>query len=205
MLTKTRICIGVIAVMLTGVASAGMKVMNEHELNSITGQAFIKVNYDMVANFAEDVVGYHNYWHAVYDRAIEGTFIEETIDPKIVTPGHNFNRENIYLNALQVPGYMGKIASTMMSSHTEMMPGEMHTMMNKMMSGPMFSKMEEIADMDTMLGHMVAIPLDMHWRMMEVDANMHSHMAMMMDAMASDLAYNIAGIATVTDVLVTHP
>jgi len=104
MLTKTRICIGVIALMLTGVASAEMKVMNEHELKSITGQAFIKVNYDMVANFAEDVVGYHNYGHAVYDRAIEGSFIEETIDPKIVTPVHNFNRENIYLNALQVPG-----------------------------------------------------------------------------------------------------
>jgi len=167
MLTKTRICIGVIALMLTGAASAGMKVMNEHELNSITGQAFIKVNYDMVANFAEDVVGYHNYWHAVYDRAIEGSFIEETIDPKIVTPVHNFNRKNIYLNALQVPGYMGKIAGTMMPSHTEMMPSEMHPMMNKMMSGPMFSKM--------------------------------------MDAMASDLAYNIAGIATVMDVLVTHP
>ncbi|GEM_PF-1856610 len=208
MLTKTRICIGVIALMLTGAASAGMKVMNEHELNSITGQAFIKVNYDMVANFAEDVVGYHNYWHAIYDRAIEGTFIEETIDPKIVTPSHNFNRKNIYLNALQVPGYMGKIAGTMMSSHMEMMQGMtggMNSMMDRMMSGPMFSKMEEIADMDTMLGHMVAIPSDMHWRMMEVDANMQSHMAMMMDAMTSDLAYNIAGIATVMDVLVTHP
>ena len=98
MLTKTRICIGVIALMLTGVASAGMKVMSEHELNSITGQAFIKVNYDMVANFAEDVAGYRSYWHAIYDSAIEGTVIKETIDPKIVTPVHDFYWENIYIN-----------------------------------------------------------------------------------------------------------